>query len=98
VPVRRCKHKQIEPAHRHDPDRLNRSDGTGAACVLTREPGIKLREKDAEGRKEFVLSAHRTQFPVRDQSQSLIEIKPRHARKLKISAQTRQCRFTDVSP
>jgi hypothetical protein len=34
----------------------------------------------------------------RDQSQSLIEIKPRHARKLKISAQSRQCRFTDVSP
>jgi hypothetical protein len=98
VPVRRCKHKQIEPAHRHDPDRLNRGDGTGATCVLTREPGIKLREKVAEARKEFVLSAHRRQFPVRDQSQSLIEIKPHHGRKLKTSAESRQCRFTDVSP
>jgi hypothetical protein len=60
--------------------------------------GIKLREKVAEARKEFVLSAHRRQFPVRDHSQSLIEIKPRHARKLKISEESRQCRFTDVSP
>jgi hypothetical protein len=61
VPVRRCKHKKIEAAHSHDPDRLSR-DGGIAKLLFTGEPRIKLREKIVEARKEFVLSAHATQF------------------------------------
>jgi hypothetical protein len=48
VPVPQWKHKKIEPVQRHDADCLNRDGGNGEACVLTREPGIKLREKVVE--------------------------------------------------
>ncbi len=41
-----------------------------------------------QARNEFVLSAQN--FPMRDQSQTLIEVKPCHARKFKISAESRQ--------
>src|SRR5438874_4384159 len=44
--------------------------------------------KCEQARNEFVLSAQN--FPRRDQSQTLIEVKPCHARKLKISAESRQ--------
>src|SRR5205823_3492530 len=44
--------------------------------------------KREQARNEFVLSAQN--FPMRDQSQTLIEVKPCHARKLKISAESRQ--------
>ena len=44
--------------------------------------------KCEQAHNEFVLSAQN--FPRRDQAQTLIEVKPCHARKLKISAESRQ--------
>jgi hypothetical protein len=43
--------------------RLNRDGGIGEASVHGANKDIKLREKVVRAREEFVLSAHRKQFP-----------------------------------